>query len=90
MTLAFARKPTLKSLRPGFAVSSLAARERCREHLELIAVDEDLVRAEINDLAQLGRKLDAAVLAAWPPALIDSDTLAYTLKQLEGHPKRAC
>ena len=54
--------------------------------LELLAATADLVRAEIYDRAEFGRRLGARVPEGWPPPLNDDQSMQWTLKLLVSNP----
>src|SRR5207249_9449660 len=53
---------------------------------ELLAATADLVRAEIYDRAEFGRRLGARVPEGWPPPLNDDQSMQWTLKLLVSNP----
>lgn len=56
------------------------------ERLELVAIDEALIRAEIEGVQALATKLGVLIPDDWPPEFNDADTRAYILQKVEGRP----
>ena len=46
------------------------------EHLDLIPATAAMLRCDIADHRQLGNLLGAAIPQAWPPPLLDRETIA--------------
>ncbi len=53
------------------------------KRLDLIEATPETVRAAIDDHQRLGELLDANVPAGWPPELLDTSALEWTLRWLE-------
>lgn len=61
------------------------------ERLELIPATGAMLASDRGDRAELGRLLDSAIPASWPPPLLDEDTLAgFVLMQSEGSDPNFC
>jgi len=56
------------------------------ERLEMITATPETVRAEMHDIAELGRLVQARVPAGWPPPLNDASSQQWTLQYLLAHP----
>jgi RimJ/RimL family protein N-acetyltransferase len=56
------------------------------DHLELIAATPEMVRAEMQDHAELARQVQARVPSNWPPPMNDAASQQWTLQYLLAHP----
>jgi RimJ/RimL family protein N-acetyltransferase len=56
------------------------------ERLRLVAGEEALARAEIEDRAEMARLLGVAVPGTWPPPLNDDASMRYFLRFTQEHP----
>ncbi|MFA7227433.1 MAG: GNAT family N-acetyltransferase [Melioribacteraceae bacterium] len=54
--------------------------------LEIISGSLEHIKAELKDLQELSRLLDAEIPADWPPPLNDEQSQNYFLKYAEEHP----
>jgi len=62
---------------PRNALRTLASRR-----MLLVAANTDLVNADLQGSAELGRLLDAAIPDNWPPELYDREPMRFALRQL--------
>lgn len=51
--------------------------------LELIAATPDSLNAALDNVPRMGALLDCKVARGWPPELLDSDALRWTLAKVE-------